>query len=84
MSTHSLDEIFPMSFLKTGESASLHDIAEASPLRQRLFDLGFTKGSVVTVLRKSLFGDPIQIKVRDSQFAIRKSDAKHIKVIKHK
>ena len=73
----------PLHELRAGESAILSEIAETLPLRQRLLDLGWSSGTPIQIVRKSLFGDPIQFQVRESQFAIRKYDAAQIQVFRN-
>lgn len=41
-------------------------------------DLGFTEGTVVSVIRKSPLGDPTAYGVRGAVIALRKEEAAHI------
>lgn len=71
-----------LSLLKIGETAEIIDIDVTCDSRDRLIELGFTKGSKIKVLRKAFSGDPIQIIVRETRFGLRKADAKNIKITK--
>lgn len=68
--------------LAIGEQAVVADIDSAHGLRLRLMEMGFTEGSPVKIVRKAIFGDPIQVQIRNSRFAIRKADAKLIRINK--
>lgn len=74
---------FPLDEFCVGECGTLAHIEDTLPLRKRLLDLGWSKGTPIQVVRKSLFGDPFQLKVGDGQFAIRKNDAARIHVFKN-
>lgn len=50
------------------------------PVRQRLFDMGITRGKRIKVLRAAPFGDPLEIIVAGYHLAIRKKEAALIKV----
>ncbi len=43
-----------------------------------LLELGFTENCRITVLRKAPFGDPLHVRVRDSEFALLRADAENI------
>lgn len=49
-------------------------------LRQRLLDMGFSRGARVRVVRYAPLRDPIQIQVCGSNLALRKRDAELIEV----
>ena len=42
---------------------------------KRLADMGFTRGTEGQVVRKALFGDPLQVSILGYQVTIRKSEA---------
>ena len=68
--------------LKAGEAGNLSSMSSSHPLCSRLSELGFQVGTPIQVVRKSLFGGPIQIKIRNSNFAIRRNEAELISVTK--
>ena len=69
--------------LKTGESAVIMGLSQDFSSCERFTELGFTTGTQITILRKALFGDPIQIGIRGTRYALRKSDASCIRIRKH-
>lgn len=54
-------------------SLSLNDV-----MRRRLLDLGFVKGALVEVVRKSPLGDPIAFRVSQTTIALRKEESSKI------
>lgn len=63
-----------------GESVTVIGFRGAGVLRQRLMEMGLTKGSRVSVARVAPLGDPIEINVRGYGLSLRKSDAEMIEV----
>ena len=68
--------------LADGSSAVIQDI----PLGHdehitRLRELGLVPGTRIRLVRRSLFGDPIEVAVRGSRLALRRSEARHIKIL---
>ncbi len=49
---------------------------------KRIVDMGFTKGVCGQIIRKGLFGDPIQVNILNYNVSLRKSEAKFIEVEK--
>lgn len=56
------------------------DELEESPLKQRLMTMGLIPGTRVEVLNSAPMGDPIAIRIRSYNLAMRKDDAANIKV----
>lgn len=52
----------------------------APELARRLFDLGFTPGTPVTLRRRAPFGGPLVIAVADYEIALRGAQAESIRV----
>jgi Fe2+ transport system protein FeoA len=73
--TMTLDQLQP------GQSASIAAIDGDGPLVQRLMALGLLQGAEVTVTRKALGGDPIEIQVMDYSLSLRRDEARRIQVI---
>lgn len=69
-----------LSELKVGEKAVIESISHEEHMKQRLWDLGFTRSTVVEAIQESPSGDPIAYKVRGTIFAIRNNDAELITV----
>lgn len=68
--------------LREGEWAVLRGVAEESPLRERLTDLGFVAGTTISCERVSPLGDPVAYGLRGSVIALRRSDARLIAIEK--
>lgn len=51
--------------------------------KERLEGIGLTKGSIITLVRKSPLMDPVEIKVNNFYLAIRIKDSKNITVIEN-
>ena len=56
------------------------DSLEESPLKQRLMTMGLIPGTKVEILNSAPMGDPIAIRIRSYNLAMRKDDAAHIQV----
>jgi len=56
----------------------VRDITAETSMKQRLMDLGVTEGAIVEMVRPAPFGDPVQIRVRNTILALRRSEARHI------
>ena len=56
------------------------DSIEESELKQRLMTMGLIPGTRVEILRSAPLGDPIAIRLRAYNLALRKDDAEKISV----
>lgn len=61
--------------LLPGEQGVVKEINTLAHIRQRLMDFGIMEGITVEMVGSAPFGDPVQIKVRDTQLALRRSEA---------
>ncbi len=61
--------------MATGESRCVQKVAGRGALRQRLLDMGLTKGARVTVRKVAPLGDPIEVTVRSYELSLRKAEA---------
>lgn len=66
--------------LPLGKSAPIHSLSAEEPMRQRLFDMGFTPGTSITPLYQSPSGDPRAYLIRGAVIALRSEDAEKILV----
>ena len=64
-----------------GSSVRIDSIGE-SEIKQRLMTMGLIPGTRIEILRSAPLGDPIAIRLRAYNLAIRKSDAEKIEVSK--
>ena len=69
-----------LSDLGIGETAVIESIDITGILKRRIVDMGLTKGSTVKIERVAPLGDPIDLKVKNSHIAIRRSDATNIRI----
>ena len=70
--THRLCELRP------GERAVICAVTAAEPMRRRLTDLGFTRGTCVRCVGRSPFTDPKAFEVRGAVIALRNKDSRTI------
>lgn len=63
----------------TGMNLTISEIGD-SALKERLMTMGLIPGTKVQILRSAPLGDPIAIRVRSYNLAIRKADAEKIAV----
>ena len=64
-----------MSDLKKGESGIIKSLSNASDMRRRLIDIGFSEGALVTLLCHAPLSDPSAYNVKGSIIALRRQDA---------
>ena len=69
-----------MNRLQNGQSGRVLELGTQGGLRQRLFDLGLTPGTMVERLMSSPIGDPSCYRVRGAMIALRGRDAEQIRV----
>ena len=55
-------------------------ICACNGISERLCEIGILPGTLVEVIRVAPLGDPIAVKVRDCQIAIRRSEATRIDI----
>lgn len=58
-----------------GEAVKVVKVAGEGPLRQRILDMGLTKGATVCVRKVAPLGDPIEVTVRGYELSLRKQEA---------
>ena len=64
---------------KTGMNLKISEIGD-SALKERLMTMGLIPGTKVTVLRSAPFGDPMALRIRSYNLALRREDAGKITV----
>ena len=60
---------------KPGESVRVVKVAGEGALRQRILDMGITKGAVVSIRKVAPLGDPLELTVRGYELSLRKREA---------
>lgn len=66
---------------KLGEIVRIDSVGESS-LKQRLLTMGLIPGTRVEILQSAPLGDPIAVRLRAYNLALRKDDAEKIQVSK--
>jgi Fe2+ transport system protein FeoA len=67
--------------LDAGATAIIQDIPAGHDEHiTRLRELGLVPGTKVRLVRRAPLGDPIEVAVRGSRLAMRRSEARHIRV----
>ena len=66
--------------VKVGVPVRVEHVNGTGPLRQRILDMGLTRGAEVEVKRMAPLGDPLEICVRGYVLSLRKAEAACIQV----
>lgn len=61
--------------VRVGERVTVKKVAGEGPLRQRILDMGLTRGAVVVVNKVAPLGDPIEVTVRGYELSLRRKEA---------
>jgi Fe2+ transport system protein FeoA len=70
-----------LSELNVGQKAKILKLnVQNKEIRRHLLDMGLTRGTKVEIKKKAPMGDPIDIKLRDYELCISKSDLSQIEV----
>jgi Fe2+ transport system protein FeoA len=66
----------------TGDMVRIKRIRGGGPsgIRQRLLDMGVTRGTIVKVERHAPLGDPVEVEIKGYHLALRMSEAREIEV----
>ncbi|MGM0575456.1 MAG: FeoA family protein [Myxococcota bacterium] len=64
--------------LRPGARARVVHVDGDDTIARRLADLGFWPDTVVEVVRRSPFGDPVQYRLRGFRLALRRSEARRV------
>jgi ferrous iron transport protein A len=66
--------------LTAGQTARIKEICGAGPFVQRLMALGLLEGAEISLTRKAIGGDPIEIEIMGYRLSLRRDEARQIKV----
>ena len=66
--------------LKPGQRATILRIDGEGPLVQRLMALGLLEGSEVTMTRRAIGGDPVEVQVMGYALSLRREEARRVEV----
>ena len=67
--------------LPIGSTGIIHSVIGPNALRHRFMDMGFVKGTPITVEKVAPLGDPIQVSLKGYQICLRKKDAQNILLV---
>lgn len=67
-----------LSDLAIDQSGTIHTVKVSGELGKRLRDMGFTPGTLVTIIGRAPLLDPVAIRIRGSNITLRNSEAAHI------
>jgi len=74
MRTRALSDLYPQ------ERGIITRVGGSGEIRRRLLDMGVVPGTEVEMERTAPLGDPVQIKIKGYDLAVRKSEAEKIQV----
>jgi ferrous iron transport protein A len=66
--------------LKYKERGIISEIDTSHPSSKRIIEHGFTPGQIIELVYQSFFNDPIAISIRGTLIALRKNEARCIKL----
>lgn len=67
--------------LSIGQSGRVQRVGGSGTLRRRLMELGLVAGATVTLVRVAPLGDPLQIRVRGYDLAMRRAEAQLVELL---
>jgi Fe2+ transport system protein FeoA len=71
---------FTLDRLAVGQEAVVDSVDGEPVARRRLLEAGFVAGSRVRFLMATPFGDPLVFSLRGTSIALRRTDARHVRV----
>ncbi|MDE3056555.1 MAG: ferrous iron transport protein A [Bacteroidota bacterium] len=75
--------VLSLNHLTVGEKGTVQNITNASSqIRQRLLEMGLTKGTTIEVVRFAPMGDPMEIAIRGYRLSLRRLEAESVFVQK--
>ena len=60
---------------RVGERVTVINVAGEGALRQRILDMGLTRGAMVEIRKVAPLGDPLEVTVRGYELSLRKKEA---------
>lgn len=69
-----------LAHLLPGEQAHVLTINGNDAITRRLIEMGVVPGTPIRMIKSALFGDPLEVRVRDYHLALRKTEAHTIMV----
>ena len=72
--------IRPLSSLRPGDTAVVHDVLAAGRIRQRLLEMGFVRGARLRVAKLAPLGDPMELEIKGYHLSLRREESDCIRV----
>lgn len=69
-----------LAMMKPGEGGTIVAIKGTGNIKHRLIDMGLVPGTFVRVMKFAPLGDPVEIKVKNFDLALRVSEAETIDI----
>ena len=69
-----------LNLLKRNQRGIIAQVRGEGDVQQRLQEMGLIDGVEIEVLRHAPLGDPMEIRVLDSNLALRRSEAMHVEL----
>lgn len=79
-SVNYVEDEYTLNKVELNKSAIIKDVKCKEALKNRIFDLGIIKNSIITPIYKSPFGDPTAYMVKNAVIALRYKDCQDIVV----
>jgi Fe2+ transport system protein FeoA len=73
-------ETVSLAELSPGSSAVIASVDAPGEIGERLMEMGMTRGATVTVVRRGIWGDPLQVMLRGYMLTLRRAQALQIRV----
>jgi len=71
----------PLSELKPGEKGVISKVVGDREVRRRLLDMGLTRGTEITVVRRAPLGDPVEFLLKGYNLSLRKRESENVYVL---
>ena len=71
----------PLSELKPGEKGVISKVVGDGEVRRRLLDMGLTRGTEITVIRRAPLGDPVEFLLKGYNLSLRKRESENVYVL---
>jgi ferrous iron transport protein A len=69
--------------LLPGECGTIEQVdSKTSSIKQRLLEMGLTRGTAIEIIRFAPMGDPIEISVRGYRLSLRRIEAESVIVLR--
>ena len=82
METNDMTKTTTLADLEVGRAAYCRRLTADEPaLRRRLFDMGITPGTKITIKKRAPMGDPLELSIRGYALSLRLEDAKKIELM---